>query len=126
MCEQAVWSKVAVVKRAYRKQPSNGFCPSPEPRWATFSWVHLQKLEELLRFFHGACKHIVDELQPQSRIVLLANVDIAAAEAFWTAKNTKGGDQNIQRLLLEATKKYLAPLGLEGDAEAASGCAAFL
>jgi hypothetical protein len=119
MCEQAVWSKIAVVKRAYRKKPVNSFCPSPEAAWGEFAWAHLQKLEDLLRFFHVACKAIVDTKTPQSRIQLLANIDIAAAETFWAAKDPKlkYGEQKIQALLLEATKKYLAPLGLEEDEE---------
>ena len=30
MCEDAPWAKVASIKRAYRKKPTRGFCPSPE------------------------------------------------------------------------------------------------
>ena len=48
MCPQAVWSKIAVVKRAYRKPPTNGFCPSPEPLWGEITWEHVQKLEDVL------------------------------------------------------------------------------
>ena len=119
MCEQAVWSRIAVVKRAYRKQPTNGFCPSPESAWGSFSSAHLQKLEDVLRFFHGACKDILDKMTPQSRIKLLANIDICCAETFWAAKDPKlkYGEQKIQELLLEKTQQYLAPLGLEGDEE---------
>ena len=51
MCEQAVWSRMAVLKRAYRKPPTNGFCASPEPAWTNFTWGELGKLEDLLRFF---------------------------------------------------------------------------
>ena len=119
MCEQAVWSRIAVVKRAYRKHPNNGFCPSPEAAWGGFSWAHLQKLEDVLRFFHVVCKAILDKITPQSRIKLLANIDIAAAETFWAAKDPKlkYGEQKIQELLLEKTQQYLAPLGLEEDEE---------
>ena len=119
MCEQGVWSRMAVVKRAYRKQPSNGFCPSPEAAWGTFSWAHLQKLEDLLRFFHGSCKDLVDKMKPQSRILFLGNIDVAAAESFWAAKDPKlkYGEQKIQEILLAGTKKYLAQLGLEEDEE---------
>ena len=117
MCEQAVWSKIAVVKRAYRKKPVMGYCPSPEPAWAKFAWAHVQMLEDVLRFFHVACKAIMDEMKPQSRIQLLANVDIAAAETFWAAKTAKMtyGQQKIGEQLLERTKRYLEPLKLDED-----------
>ena len=110
---------MAVVKRAYRQKPTLGFCPSPEPAWGTFSWAHLQKLEDLLRFFHGSCKDLVDKMPPQSRILILGNIDIAAAESFWAAKDPKlkHGEQKIQEILLVGTKKYLAQLGLEEDEE---------
>ena len=87
MLEEAVWSKVAVIKRAYRKQPTLGFCPSPEQAWETFGWAQLKKLEELLRFFHVSCKVILGDMKAQSRIRLLGNIDIAASEAFsWLQK----------------------------------------
>jgi hypothetical protein len=118
MCEKAVWSRMAVVKRAYRNKPNACFCPSPEAAWGTFEWAHLQKLEDLLRFFHGSCKEILDGMKPQSRrILLLGNIDIAAAELFWAAKDQKlkHGVQKIQEILLAGTKKYLPQVGLERD-----------
>ena len=120
MCDKAIWSKMAAVKGAYRKQPNNGFCPSPEPTWAEFSWDHLQKLEDLVRFFHGSCKVLVDKMQPHSQIQLLGNIDIAAAEAFWNSKVSKEGVQKIEERLLAATRKYLGPMGLEEDQETIS------
>ena len=119
MCEQACWSRMAIVKRAYRSKPSNGFCPSPEAAWGSFSWPHLQKLEDLLRFFHVHCKNIVNDMTPQSRILLLGNLDVAAAESFWAAKDVKlkNNVDKIQEILLAGTKKYLAPLGLDGDGQ---------
>ena len=91
----------------------HGFCPSPESSWAELSEAHLQKLEDVLRFFHVACKDIVDQMSPAERILLLANIDVAAAEAFWLAKGPKlkYGETKIQDMLLEATKKFLELLG---------------
>ena len=105
MCEQAVWSRIAVVKRAYRSKPHNGFCPNPEQAWRSYSWAHLQKLEDMLRFFHGACKDMLDKLTAQSRIKLLANIDICCADTFYAAKEPKlkYGEEKIQELLLEKT-----------------------
>ena len=83
--EQAPLTKIAVLKRAYRKKPSLGFCPNPEPAWAAFSLAALQPLEGLLRFFHSACKSSLEKLPPQSRLKHLANIDHAAAETFFIA-----------------------------------------
>ena len=127
MCAEAVWSRMAVVKRAYRKQPTLGFCPSPETARGAIRWTSLQRLEELLRFFHVSCKDSVDKLTPQSRIQLMGNVDIAAAEAFLIAHvnakapKSKTVDSRIKEALLEATKKYLAPLGLTDIVESREG-----
>jgi hypothetical protein len=118
MCAQGVWSKQAVIKRAYRQKPANGFCPSPEAAWGTFKWSHLSLLEEMLRFFHVSCKDLVDALPPQSRILLLGNADVAAAEAFWAAKDPKlkAPEGKIQEMLLAGAKKYMTQLGLEANA----------
>ena len=116
MNERAAWAKMAVIKRAFRKSPSNGWCPSPEALWGTIPWEHLQILEDLLRFFHVACKHITDAMTPKFRITLMANIDIAAADTFFAAKDPKlkNGPVKIQQLLLDATRKYLKPFGLDG------------
>ena len=116
ICEQAPWSRIAVLKRAYRKKPVYGFCPSPEPSWGDFAWTGgLQLLEDLLRFFHGACRSHLAKLSPQSRQKLLGNIDVAAADAFYVAIDPKQKNiQDVQSLLLQATVKYLEPLGITG------------
>ena len=118
ICEQAPWSKIAVMKRAYRKKPVNGFCPCPEQMWGDFEWTGgLQLLEDLLRFFHGTCASYLAKLSPQSRQKLLANIDVAAADAFFVANKDpkqKHSIKNIQNLLLQAVVKYLEPLGITG------------
>ena len=63
MCENCPLSKVAVLKRSYRKPPVNGFCPSPEPGWGDCKYQYLRILEELLRFFHAACKDDVVKME---------------------------------------------------------------
>ena len=80
-------TKVALIKRAYRKKPKNGFCPSPESVWGTFGCEELQYLEELLRYFHVTCKPKWEEKpKPQSRTMFLANVDVAATDAFYAVR----------------------------------------
>ena len=88
MPDMANWAKVALLERAYRKKPTAGFCPSPEPVWGHFTWKFLEPLEEMLRYFHVGCKALLPLMKPQSRIHVLANMDIAAAEAFLAAKDS--------------------------------------
>ena len=88
MPDMANWVKVAILERAYRKKPTAGYCPGPEPVWRHFSWKALEPLEEMLRYFHVGSKALLSLMKPQSRIALLANMDIAAAEAFLAAKDS--------------------------------------
>jgi hypothetical protein len=113
-------SKVAVVKRAYRKPPVNGFCPCPECAWGDFGYEHAEKLEEILRFFHGSCKEIFAVMPPHSRTHILGNIDIAAAEAFWNTKPAKkDGSQKLEENLLAATSKYMRDLRLDDHSKSA-------
>jgi hypothetical protein len=94
--------KIAVLKRAFRKKPVHGWCPSPEAAWMKYEGVELKFLEELLHFFHVTCKPAVAALPQFDKVNFLANVDCAATEAFYgsTCKGT------LQTTLLEATVKY--------------------
>ena len=66
-----------------------------------------------MRFFHGDCDALLRKLEPQSRIKLLANVDILAADTFWVAAHAKNASvPTIRNLLLQATQKFLEPLGI--------------
>ena len=49
--ELAPLTKMAVMKRAYRKKPNLGFCANPESLWTTCSMETLWSLEMLLRWF---------------------------------------------------------------------------
>jgi hypothetical protein len=56
------------------------------------------------------------KLQPQLRNKLLANIDVTATDAFFATESSKVNVdvQVIQASLLEATRKFLVPLGVEG------------
>ena len=98
--------KIAALKRAYRKNPSYGFCPSPEPKFATATFEHSQKAEELLHYFHVHCKDAVAALGGDfNQQQFLANVDVAVADTF-IAHADKGNSKDFQTTLLEATAKY--------------------
>ena len=101
-------SKLAVIQRAYRKKPTNGFCPSPEPAWGEVGWAHLECLECLLRFFHVTSKPAFERLPPQSRILRLANLDVVAVDTFLIAKGTKKNSlEKIQELMIEACATHV-------------------
>ena len=56
-------------------------------------------------------------MQPQLRNKLLANIDVTAAETFFAkdCSKQKVSIKTIEASLLEATQKFLEPLGIEGD-----------
>jgi len=114
MPQGAILGKMGVIKRAYRMKPRNGFCPGPEPAWGDFAWTELEKLEALLRFFHSTCKPYLLKLGPQSRTEILANIDVAACDAFFdTCKaKKKTTPQKIQDALIASVEKYAEQLGL--------------
>ena len=79
-------TKIASLKRAYRKNPSHGYCPTPEAKFHKAPLSMVLKLEELLHYFHVCCKAAVAVLDTEhQQDACLANVDVCAAEAFVTA-----------------------------------------
>ena len=109
-------SRVAVAKRAYRGKPLHGFCPNPENQWGSVTMEQILPLEQLLRFFHVQCKQITKDLEPNVRLNLLGQVDIAAAEAFFRAITAKGGKKDANQLLLAVRECLLkATYKLAGD-----------
>jgi hypothetical protein len=86
-------TKVAVLKRAYRKEPVYGYCPTPEAAWGSKLFIDLEPLENVLHYFHVEADAAVAAMYPEDkRHLFLANVDCAATEAFITVKiikNTK-------------------------------------
>ena len=101
--------KIAMIMRAYRKEPNNTWCPFPEPRWASWTKVStMHKLEALLRYFQVTCKPAVAGMQALKRVQLTANVAVAAADAFIMCKEReKEGDA-----MLSAVAKYFDEIKL--------------
>jgi hypothetical protein len=99
-------TKIATLKRAYRQDPSHGFCPVPESRLVQSTSGELKSLEELLQFFHVTMSSAVAEVGDlHSRIAFLANVDVSAVAAFVSSPKTK-----IRESILNATTKYFFQL----------------
>ena len=101
MCENGVWTKMAVLKRAYRSNATNGFCPSPEKEWGDVKWAHLKSLEELLRFFHVTCKEFMQNIEARKRIRLLGNIDCQISTSFMAQYKLKKPQVAIQKALIE-------------------------
>ena len=95
-------SKLALVMRAYRKQPHRGWCPTPEPAWATREPASLHHLEAVLHFLHGTCKPAVAGMQTMELASLLANANCAATEAYITCKDPR----QEKTVILNAVAKY--------------------
>ena len=99
-------TKIAMLKRAYRKPPSHGYCPSPESKFSKAPVNVLEKLEELLHYFHVDCKAAVAAVGGEhQQDAFLANVDVCATEAF-AAASDRSSILELQSLLLAATQTY--------------------
>ena len=106
MCVECPRSKVAVLKRAYRKKPSYGYCPTPEAKWSKLEVKELQILEDVLQYFHVDLKTAVAaDRGEQAQAVFFANVDCAAADAFFLSET-----KDVKTNLTEATLKYYTQL----------------
>ena len=113
ICSYAPWTTIAVIKRAFRTKPHNGFCANLEAIWEQFPWNNcLELLEDLLRYFHTTCKEPISKLKPQARNKLLTNIDICATENFLlkaqSMKKIKADD--IKSSLLGNTTKFLTSM----------------
>jgi hypothetical protein len=94
--------KIAVIKRAYRKPPSHGYCPAPESLWGKMEINMLTDLEKLLRYFHVVCSDLVAQKSPKQSALFLANVDVAATEAFIASPVSK----RRQGMIAATSKHY--------------------
>ena len=79
--------KVAILMRAYRKNPQDTWCPSPNTLWSSRDAQSLAKLEWVLHYFMSTCKAAVAAMPDMKQAALIANVNFAAAEAFANCKN---------------------------------------
>lgn len=118
-------TKVAVLKRAYRKKPVHGVCPPPEGALKKVMWPMMENLERLLHYFHVTCKSRIDDtLAPQSRFMLLCNVDTESVDAFVRTKPWSSSTRHaaIRQALLDATQNYAQELHLDTDPIADTQC----
>ena len=76
------WTKIAVIMRCYRQKPLRTWCPCPEPLWAHVDAEKLNKMEQLMHYFHNTLSSAVAGMAYHDRLALLANVACLVADAF--------------------------------------------
>ena len=96
--------KIAMLMRAYRKQPNRTWCPLPEAAW--FSVAKRQtthKLDAVLHYFQSTCKPAVAGMQSLKLAALTANVACGAADAFILCKEA---EQEGQAMMSAVAKNF--------------------
>ena len=99
-------TKVALLMRAYSKDPAKGFCPAPETMWHRVPPHHLEALEELLTYFQHTLGSAVADLGTEPAEMLLANVALHATEAWFRNWTTTMAVAKLKTAMLEATKEF--------------------
>ena len=100
-------TQVALLIRAYSKEPTRGVCPAPEPVWGKLRPELLLSLEVLLRYFQEALAPTAAKLGADQALLTQCNVCMWASEAF--VQHSKPGDDRAQKPraeMLQATLKY--------------------
>ena len=95
--------KVALVMRAYRKDPQLTWCPSPEALWRKATHADLLSMEEVLHFFHVENKAAVAGMAGSERRAFLANVNVQVAEACFQALRQKNP---VKKAMLKAALPF--------------------
>ena len=96
--------KIAMLMRAYRKQPNITWCPLPEAAW--FSVAKRQtthKLDAVLHYFQSTCKPAVAGMRSLKLAALTANVACGAADAFILCKEA---EQEGQAMMSAVAKNF--------------------
>ena len=81
-CKAGPLTKIALLERSLRQKPTALQCPCPEPGLSGLTREEFFDIEDVLFFFHTKCATAVAALPLDERRVFLANVDIAASDAF--------------------------------------------
>ena len=105
-----VWAprtKNAIIMRAYRKPPSNTYCPLPEAFWRSSADADIEKLEQILLFYQKTCKYVLDKNTAVAAMAFQSNVAIAAVDAYITRHSKK---DKMPTCILVATKPYYEKL----------------
>jgi len=100
-------TKIAIIQRAYMMTPnSQGYVPVPEGCWARVTKAHLQKLEQLLKYWDDELRQFTASMETTIAQHINASAATNAVAAFIkyvpiVADNRKGG--NFELEMLKAT-----------------------
>ena len=90
-----------------------------ESQWTTLTGAQLEHLENVLRFFHAACKDHTENvacLTPQSRITCWGNIECAVAEACFGAcitNKNKVAIDIVRKDMLTAVAEHLGDITVD-------------
>ena len=104
--------RVGLIKRAYKKVPSNQFCPNPEELWSKCDEDHLTELEMFLDFIHVECEDVLEKMPAKQRSKVVSEFDNRATDAFYVQKLQKRNIEKIRASILEATADLAKDLGI--------------
>ena len=99
------WTKIAVIMRAYRTKPRYTWCQCPEILWTSADVNRLDKLEQVLHYFHHTLLSAVADMGRHDRLTFLSNVASYACEAFVKHHKDKE-EKNFLEKLCEAASPY--------------------
>ena len=113
-------TKVAVLMRAYRKEPRRTWCPEPEALWAKLDTAEAHSIEQMLAYLWQTCKPIRQKWGEADSWRFFAEVGINVAEGFaeWVQKEKKGKRVMLHAALIKAAGPFVDELRSRmGDAE---------
>lgn len=88
------WVKVAILIRAYRREPIKGWCPSPEPQWKNMSAPALGALQTMLSWWLGVVRPALGcKVEARPLVTIMSNVMLHAAAA--ALKDNLKGQKNL-------------------------------
>ena len=123
MAESCPRAKLAVLFRAYRKEPTNGWSPSPEQLWAKdgddTAGYHLESLESLLNYFWATCQAQCGAMPNDQGFQLQIKVAIRGADtlAKQITANRKITKEAMRTALLEGVHTWFEELKAAAGAQ---------
>lgn len=100
-------TKVAMIQRAYMKQPNNqGVCPAPESYWSKVSSERMEKLESLLKYFTDTLSDTINSMGIGMAQHVRSTAVVSATNAFISnvpIPGEKRKEADIEKAMLRAT-----------------------
>ena len=100
-------TKIAVLMRAYKKEPKRGWCPEPESLWGKAEAGDLQNLEAMLEYLWQACRPILDKWDSGARMKL------SLKSGSTLLKDTLTGSRNKRKAKLSPVAQRCTSAGYD-------------